>query len=284
VQGTGSIIARGNVYVAGNLTYNDAVVNGKRQYGTAADGTRNNLGLSAGGNILVGDYLTPKGGSLTSTTSLITGQPGSQFGFVLSQTSIFNRREWQYTQPLLPAGNGKMVKNSTYIPGYKPKYYVIEPGSPVWVYTAKLTWDDAKQTWLGSEHAGSLNELTQIKPTAGAVISPLNPSTPWITPTQLKSYWIEDEMKRASGVPFKIDALLYTDSSVFSLARGGSKTDGNLILNGALVARDSGILAGGSLEINYDERVGDLLDIPNNSQVTLVRTVMVRRNPTVENN
>src|SRR6266540_3791719 len=108
VQGTGSIVARGNIYVTGDLTYNDKVVNGKRVFGVAADGTANGLGLAAGGNVLVGDYLTPKGGSLTTPTSLMNGTASGGFGFLYSEMSIFNRREWQKTQPLLPG----LVKKS----------------------------------------------------------------------------------------------------------------------------------------------------------------------------
>ncbi len=281
VQGTGSIIARGNLYVPGDVTYNDAVVDGQRQYGTASDGSVNNLGLAAGGNILVGDYLTPKKGSLTSTTSLMTGNTANGFGFVLSEISLFNRREWQKTQPTLPDVSGKQVANGTYTPGYVPKYYKIDPSSPVWVYTSGLYWDNAKQSWMGSEHAGNFTAMTVVTPPAGAVISSLNPTASWVTPTQLKQFWIEDESKRPTGSPFKIDALLYTDSSVFTLARGASKTAGNMIINGALVARDTGVLAGGTLEINYDCRVQELLNIRDTTEVFLVKTVMIRRNPTI---
>jgi hypothetical protein len=272
-------VARGNVYVPGNLTYKDAVDNGVRDFGKAADGTENNLGIAAGGNILVGDYLTPKGGSLTSTASLMTGNSADGFGFVLSEISIFNRREWQKTQATLPGPGGIPVINSTFIPGYKPKYYKLTPSSPVWVFTitSKVTWNDATQTWIGSEHAGKFLDLTAITPPASAVISYLNPAGFWITGTQLKEFWIEDENNRAAGSAFAVDALLYTDSAVFTLARSASKTAGQLTINGALVARDTGILAGGHLEINYDQRVKQLLQVRDTSKVLLSQTVLIRK-------
>src|SRR6185369_6987070 len=107
VKGTGSIVARGNIYVSGDLTYNDATAAGKRTYGTAADGTTNTLALGAGGNILVGDYLTPKGGSLTTVGTLMNGTTATGFGFTMSQLSIFNRNEWKKTQKTLPDSRGR---------------------------------------------------------------------------------------------------------------------------------------------------------------------------------
>ncbi|MBI4586197.1 MAG: polymer-forming cytoskeletal protein [Planctomycetes bacterium] len=281
VQGSGSIIARGNIYIAGDLTYNDEVSGGKRLYGTAADGTTNRLALAAGGNVLVGDYLTPKGGSLTSDTSIMTGNSANGFGFTISQLSIFNRREWQKTQPTLPGPGGIAVTNSTYDPAYKPKYYQIDPSSPVWVFkNSKTVWDAVNQTWIGSEHPSTFTDMISITPGAGATTTILNPSTSWITAKQLKDFWIEDNANRPYGSDFKVDALLYTDSSIYTMARTGSNTLGQLILNGALVARDVGVLAAGGLEINYDVRVKELMNIRDTAKVTMVRTVMVRKSPT----
>jgi hypothetical protein len=277
VEGTGSIIARGNIYVPGDITYNDAVEGGARQYGVAANGTQNSLGLAAGENILIGDYLTPKNGSLTSTTSLMNGNSTGGFGFALSEIALFNRREWQKTQQQLPGPGGVMVSNSTYTPGYNPKYYKLGSASPVWIFKSGLYWDNANQTWIGKEHAGDFTQMTSITPPANAVISFLNPPSSWITPTQLKGFWIEDEKARPSGSPFKIDALVYTDNAVFTLARSASKTGGNMVINGALVARDTGILAGTGLEINYDARVKALLNVKDSTEVTLVKTLSIRK-------
>jgi hypothetical protein len=284
VQGMGSIFARGNIYVTGDLTYNDATVNGVRQFGVAKDGTRNGLGLAAGGNILVGDYLTPKGGSISNPASFQTGQPANGFGFTLSQITIFNRREWQKTQPTLPGPRGTPVRNSTYIPGYTPRYYAMEQGNPVYLFYKPLAWDDAKQTWIGPEHTGTFDGVTAITPPPGSVISVLSPTNSWVTPAQLKQFLMADEANRAAGSPFKIDGLLYTDSSIFTLVRSASKTNGNMVVNGALVARETGILTPGGLELNYDKRVTDFLDIKDSTDVTFRRLLEVRRNPIIASN
>jgi len=281
VQGSGTIIARGNIYVPGDIIYNDAVVGGVRQYGVAPDGSQNSLGLAAGGNVLAGDYLTPKNGNLLDPASKQTGNSTDGFGFTLSQITLYNRREWQKTQPTLPDSSSVQVPNSTYVAGYIPKYYKIDPSSSVWMYTKNLYWDDAKQSWIGNEHASSFTSLTAVAPAAGAVISLLNPTSTWLTATQVKQFCIEDENQRTSGSPLKVDALLYTDGAVMTIAKSASKMDGKMILNGALVARDTGVLVAKGLEINYDERVTELLNIRDASEVTLTRAFTVRKPPAV---
>jgi len=279
VKGTGSIIARGNIYIAGDLTYADGESGGVRNFGTAADGTQNTLGLSSGGNILVGDYLTPKKGDVTDPGAIMTGNLDGEGGFAISQYSLFNRREWQFTQKNLPGPDGKLVDNSTFIPGYKPRYYVLNEGNPVVIFTdnGNVYWDDANQTWVGKEHGDKMTDFTVIDTEPDAIISTLNPGEPWVTAEQLKQFWIEDENQRKAGDPFTVDALLYTDSAVFTLARNKSKLEGQLTINGAMVARDCGVLVGGHLELNYDARIRNLLQIYDTTKVRLVHTLTVRR-------
>lgn len=102
-KGSGAIRARGNVYIPSDLHYADGSDGGSRIYGTAADGTPNNLAIAAGGNIMVGDIYRPAWGTGTPTTG---GKDGS-FNFVMDEVAIFNRMEWIKTQPTLP---GKTVK------------------------------------------------------------------------------------------------------------------------------------------------------------------------------
>lgn len=54
IKGRGQIMVSGNVYVVGDVTYADA----PGKFGEAADGTENAFALEAGGNILMGDYVT----------------------------------------------------------------------------------------------------------------------------------------------------------------------------------------------------------------------------------
>lgn len=75
VRGRGSLQARNNVYVMGDVTYDDNATLGPdgKPFGVHihSDGTKteNLLGVVAGGSILMGDYLTVRGKNKTSDTS-----------------------------------------------------------------------------------------------------------------------------------------------------------------------------------------------------------------------
>jgi len=61
VEGTGQVYATGNIYVPGDVIYNNQVVGGKEVFGKNTSGQsdgNNLLGLVAGKNIIIGDYLS----------------------------------------------------------------------------------------------------------------------------------------------------------------------------------------------------------------------------------
>jgi hypothetical protein len=73
-----------------------------------------------------------------------------------------------------------------------------------------------------------------------------------------------------------IDALLYTNNSTWALVRSSSIYKGQLILNGGLVAVDTGVLVPGSgggagLQLNYDARQRNKLNIADTSGPATVR-------------
>lgn len=276
VKGSGSIWARGNVYVVGDLTYADGTnSNGDRTYGKADDGTVNALGLTAGGNILIGDYLTPRRGDTLDPNERMTGESSGSFGFALSEVTLFNRREWARTQQQVPDPNGNMIPNPTYEPGYIPTYYALNDTSDLGIFVNKrVGFDPNTQTWVGKETATSWKQVGTVYPNgsfpASAVISTLSPTSSWLSEETLKRLWIEDENQRTQGEPFRIDSLLYTNHSIFSMARRRSKHKGKTVLNGGLVASDLGILSAGGLELNYDERVTQFLGILDYTASTLL--------------
>ncbi|MDP6519524.1 MAG: hypothetical protein QF411_06465, partial [Planctomycetota bacterium] len=97
----------------------------------------------------------------------------------------------------------------------------------------------------------------------------------------------------------EIDGLLYTNNAIFGIVSRVGPMRGQLLVNGALVCADLGILApsfynpGGSggannvpgspyavgLRLNYDRRVKGMLNVTNPNQVVLKRTLW---NPTVD--
>jgi hypothetical protein len=313
VQGTGSIVARGNVYITGDLTYNDKVVGGVRQFGVAPDGSQNTLGIAAGGNIEVGDFLTPREANLQDPTKVMNGKDMGTtiqhrgFGFAISQIATFNRKEWQKTQQTLPDRYGNPVANSTYDPTYKPRYYTLDPATPVWIFlktgtgtTGVTEWDNTNTMWKTystEDHAQDWTQVQEVTPATiaaqGAAMRYLNPLNNWLTPQKLKSFWAEGEGKRTAGDPLKVDGLLYTDNALMTMTARLSNTQGNMIVNGALVARDLGVLVPGllggtdnlphpSFYVNYDERVKNLLNLRDTNTVALRRTLFVKLNPTIE--
>lgn len=266
VKGTGTILAKGNIYIVGDTTYADGTSGGRRTYGLASDGTKNALALTAGKNILVGDYLTPKAGDINDVTSLDPGRAGvdpkskaiaDNSSFTQSVLTRFNKAEYDKAQA-----------NPTYI----PRYYRLREGDPVY-------------RWTGPGEHGDRYDATFTAFTAqtGAAVVSLSPQatgaggTPWISEQTLKQIWINDNNSRASGTPFQIDGLLYSSDAVVALARKESKTKGRMRLNGAMVAADIGVLvpgtdaAGFGLQLNYDQRISTLLTLKDPEQVRLVR-------------
>ncbi len=282
VKGTGQIFARGNVYVTGDITYADGTNAGKRTFGTASDGSQNALSLAAGKSILVGDYLTPANGSITSNTSIDPGNlSGNQkLSFTQSEMSLFNRGEWTKTQLFLPDKNNVMVANATYDASYVPRYYTMNAGDPVYIYNKPkggqgTYWDPLSSSWQGIEHVGTYDTTLLTKINAGdsklasAKTLPLSSTNNWISPTTLKNLWIADENARANGADFKFDGQLYTNNSIFTLSRSSSKTGGKMTINGAVVAADVGILAAQGLALSYDSRMKSFLKIKDDSSVGL---------------
>lgn len=108
IEGEGSLWVRGNIYIRGDLEYNDAVVAGERQFGLASNGQPNALGLTAGGNVVMGDPYRAAWGEGPA----VDGTESGSWNFTLEQAAIFNRREWIKTQPTLP-GESEYVQTGT---------------------------------------------------------------------------------------------------------------------------------------------------------------------------
>jgi Tfp pilus assembly protein PilX len=260
VKGTGTILASGNIYVVGDTTYADCTSGGDRTYGVACDGTKNTLALTAGENILIGDYLTPKGGNNNDVNSLDSGgPPGSKApaSFTQSELTLFNKAEYAKAQA---------------DPSYVPRYYQLRDGDPVYLFTGS------------GEHGDKYDsKFTAFSPNPGDAVVSLSPqasgagATPWISEQTLKQLWINDNNARASGTPFQIDGLLYSSNAVFALTRKDTNTNGTMRLNGAMVSADVGVLvpgtdaAGFGLQLNYDQRISTLLKLKDPELVRLVR-------------
>ncbi len=282
IEGRGQVFARNNIYFVGDTTYDDA----PESFGEADDGSSNLAAYAAGGNILIGDYLTPKkmgswvedkkgklkfkgidadvfDDNYVSADAIDPGGPpnsGAESGFTMSELTLFNRKEY-----LLSEAD----------PEYIPRYYQLRDGDPLYWFA-----NDSK------EHGGKYDgDFAVLAPPEDAAIVSLSPRNNWVSEIFLKQAWRDDEESRLeTGQPFQIDGLIYTNNLVFALARShdkhNSRTYGKLYIRGGLVAADVGILSAGDKDsggrgftLHYDDRVKDFLGIRSPADIGFTRMV-----------
>ena len=279
VKGEGSLYVRGNVYVPTDLMYLDGSdTNGNRTYGIAQDGTKNALGLTAGGSILIGDFQRPASLQPDFTTvqpgqyDIITGNPDTgdylvdDWSFVMAEIALFNRGEWAKTQEFLPGPTGP-VANPDYAlynppgePAYVPRYYGFGADTIIPIFNLNVHYDTATHTWVGAENTVSWDPtyLTLADPndpadpllfnadgTPKAVTSSLLHEDGWMDPNVYKLSVEYFEGLHPNGTPMQIDGLLYTNNAIFSIVYRNSDFIGRMTVNGALVAADVGMLVPG---------------------------------------
>lgn len=277
VKGEGAIYASGNVYIAGDLTYADGVdAQGNRTFGVGPDGRPNSLALAAGGNIVVGDPLTiPNWGAYKDSPQPVNGDGTGSYNFAMNEMAIFNRREWAKTQPTLPGIDGAPISNPDYVANYTPSYYVLNEGNPVFIMNGanltpenqhELYYDPGTGLWKGKEllYTYETEFLQQIDSGdaaySSAVIKPLSPTDGWIATSTLQSLRKLAEAFHPVGA-MQIDALLYTNSAAFAMLRNQSKYKGHLVLNGGLIAADTGVLLPNGFDLNFDSRPSEFVDL-----------------------
>jgi len=346
VRGRGQLMTRRNVYVMGDVTYDDNATlgpNGK-PFGVhiAADGTttENLLGVVAGGSILMGDYLTVRGKNSTTDTSkypntsysidtrattktgtmngqtmrygyfdpgvidageyqanmtlangTVVPRDGQQVSFTTSELMLFNKLELEKTLEKRMAGED-----------YRARFYGLRESQPGNVYmydhtdehtvrydeggngkrVKKLTDWVNSLTEANSDYTNT--EITMMKDIlADSVTHYMNPDSNWIGENTLRKGWYDDEMSRTSKSPWKFDGLLYSNNAIFAQTKSNnrhkSNTYGEMILKGGIVAPDLGMLVAGGLDLLYDARVKDLLNIEDTSDVRLTRRIFRYVNP-----
>lgn len=329
LKGEGSLYVSGNIYVPTDLVYADGETSGGlRTFGVASDGTRNALGLAAGGNILIGDYLRPQAFVMPDQYDIVTGEyPGAgtsnlerrrAWNFAIAEAALFNRVEWARTQPLLPAEGEDTdepetwtVPNPGYDPNHYPRYYQFGEGDEIPIYNkGDLFFDVATGSWHGDDEVPlkwTENKLSiwdpddatnpglydQVTGEPVAAISPLEPAEGWLSGPMQKQAIEDFELSHAYDTPLEIDALLYTNNAIFGIAHKADTMRGQLLVNGALICADLGVLAPGrkywsgfggptnvpgspykvGLRLNYDRRVRGMIDVESSDRVRLKRVL-----------
>ena len=118
--------------------------------------------------------------------------------------------------------------------------------------------------------------------TPKAVVSQLTASTGWISDSLLKGMLKGGVDGRSGGstTDFQVDAVLYSNNSIFGIIPGRNSpgVNGKMVLNGAVVAADVGLLAPKGFKLNYDPRGKRMMQISSDTQITIRRVLWAPTN------
>ncbi len=308
VRGEGQLLVRGNVYVVGDVTYDDA----PGEFGKADDGTTNAFALVAGGSIMMGDYLTVRGvnhsardsekfpqwdqysihareAHKSNSVTINKKTETLKWGYfdpdsVDAGQTVSGRKGQQYsfTTSELMLFNRMELQKALADSSYTPRFYGLRASQPDKIYIYDAT----------DEHAVKYNDagvklLSNYLVQKGLPLEILNratyhycnPNQNWISEDILRHIWFNDELTRpSSGRPFQFDGLLYSNNSIWcivrSRARHNSNTYGKMIIRGGVVAADLGVFipadngVGIGLNMYYDPRVRRFLEITDPNVVS----------------
>lgn len=313
LSGTGKIIARGNIYVTGDIEYNCGSDTAPADCDYSDSANLPQLALVSGGNTLVGDYLSGNKASrddLRTSTTMEPGFPsnfenGGKLSYVAAEIANFNKLE--YT---------KARANSSYI----PRFYRMRPGDPIIRYTGngenasnynigQLAGVDGDIECNKKCKSKSLSNDTDRDIYNRSRVLDLSPADNWQSEGDVKQAWIDNietptrpkakfPLNTTLNKPLQLDATIYTSNAAFALARGcqntgpcgddgRSKLQGRIVMNGSLIAADSGVLSPGEggkqslfqngdrdigLRIHYDARIQNLISLGKGDVVNLSRS------------
>lgn len=269
-SGNGTLIARGNIYVLGDLTYDCTPTQSKVDCDYSKQNQLPQLSLIAGGSVLVSDYATVttlndnsldllKPGNVQASFTYCKSTPPDpsrcgprndflQPNFILTQMANFNRDE------LWKALNDPNYTPRFYTYGESEVYYTNNCAHNAQDYSAYRSLSEATRAGGSVQLCAGDTEVTgEAKSIPGDLPSnvaraakiELNPKS--FTAEDIKNLWIESVKSRAIS-PLRTDGLLYSANAIFSVLphdNPGAVTKGQWDLRGALVAPDTGILAPG---------------------------------------
>lgn len=285
VKGEGLLNVKGNVYIAGDVTYADAT----GQFGKADDGTENALAIQAGGNIMMGDYLTIRGvnhsanngskfpdwtkysidtrqasvsANITATVGGVSKTETLPYGYKDAYSNDQGQvtagkpgQQVSFTQAELMLFNKMELNKAIADTNYVPRFYGLRESQPSNIYLYMSTtdehtvkYDDTGVYTLASYITAKglpSNILTRAK------YQYLNPKSNWLPESTLRNIWWDDEQTRPSSYrDFKFDGLLYSNNAIFTITRSEtrhkSKTNGKMTIRGGIIAQDLGMFIPGA--------------------------------------
>lgn len=255
VQGTGSIVARGNVYIASDIKYNDGKSGSNRTFGvqpnattagyfgtlsSAGSGGQNAVAIAAGGNVLIGQWMTMNNGNFYSPavySSPSNNSNYSQSQLTFAEAAIYNRNEWAKTQYALPTndvgaagvagaapGTTTWALNPSYVPGYTPRFYTQDDGK---VYVAAnlysgqgATSNDTGFKWNAATGAWTTNTVTNTSEI------PAGLTTNVLSTSYLNGTYALDSGTSTVGPPPVAPASTTNLPATVSVAPGGNPNTG----------------------------------------------------------
>lgn len=267
VSGNGTLMARGNVYILGDLSYDCSASQGRADCDYSQQNTLPQLSLIAGGSVLVGDYATV---STLFDRTLDLLQPGNvQASFTYCKANPADsercgpRREPNFVLTQMANFNRDELWKALDDPNYTPRFYTYGEGE---VYYTDNCAHNAQQYGAYRSLSEAVSARGEVKLCAGdrevgerakRMPSPLPPNVAraaklelnprGFAPEAIKGLWIES-MRGRGTAPLRTDGLLYSANSIFSVLpqdNPGALTKGQWDLRGGLVAPDTGILAPG---------------------------------------
>ncbi len=310
IKGYGQLLARGNVYIVGDVTYKDA----PGVFGRDEDGNENAFALVAGGSIMMGDYLTVRGVNHSARENeqyprwqeysihmreahrqnnvTINGVTETlRWGYfdewsVDSGQIVPGRRgqQFSFTTSELKLFNKMELQKALADPDYVPRFYGLRESQPNNIYIY-----DASDEHAVRYTAPGVKLLSDYLIEKGLPLDILDraafhycsPAGNWISENTLRNIWFEDELSRPStGRPFRFDGLLYSNNSIWAIVRSKtrhkSNTNGSMDIRGGVIAADLGVFVPGNgstvgLRLYYDPRVERFLEIRDTSRVSFER-------------
>lgn len=167
-----------------------------------------------------------------------------------------------------------------------PRYYAFGEGDPVPIQNLEGYFDPSAQIWVTDERVEGwdTDKLTLADPSdpadptlfpAGApdaVVTTLEPTAGWIDSDLLRTMITDSLTSRDPNKPLTVDATLYSSNSIFGLVPNSASegTTGELKFEGSVLGADVGLLGPGGTEILYDPRSQAVLDIRDETQLSIV--------------
>lgn len=214
---------------------------------------------------------------------------------VVSGTKLVEKTKWVKTGKKIKVETPIMgwrqpeIDNPYYVEGHVPRYYSFGEGTPVPIFNKDGYFDPASQHWKSDERAADwdTSKLTlayeadkgdpMLYDADGepiAVVSTVAPTGGWITDQFMGKLIAEHQKMRQSGSKtLEIDATIYSANSILGAVtpRGNSDLNGELLVNGGIVAADVGLLAPGGTRINFDGRGARALAITSDKGLVVSR-------------